>query len=90
VLYEMLAGRRGFAGEAISVTLALLSDLAVALAATHEEAMALMDRHHLSGTGLGWIDLHLLASAKLSGQSLWTADKRLRAATLKLRLAGPE
>lgn len=70
--------------------LALLTDLPVALVATHEEAMALMDRHHLSGSGLGWIDIHLLASAKLSGQSLWTADKRLRAAALKLRLARSE
>jgi len=28
--------------------------------------------------GLGWIDVHLLASAALSRAALWTLDRRLR------------
>jgi len=29
------------------------------------------------GRGLGYIDMHLLASAKLSGIPLWTLDRSL-------------
>ena len=31
------------------------------------------------GSGLGWIDVHLLASARLTRQSLWSADRRAAA-----------
>jgi len=37
--------------------------------------------------GLGCIDMHLLASALLSGLQLWTLDKRLQQVALKLGLA---
>ena len=70
--------------------LELLGALPTALVATSEEAHALVERHRLFGTGLGWIDIHLLASAKLGNQSLWSADRRLRETALKLGLAGPE
>jgi len=39
------------------------------------------------GTGIGFIDIHLLASAKLSGIPLWTFDKKLKAAAMKLDVA---
>jgi predicted nucleic acid-binding protein len=29
------------------------------------------------GRGIGWVDVHLLASAKLSGSPLWTQNRRL-------------
>jgi predicted nucleic acid-binding protein len=48
--------------------------------AEHEEVMAVLERHRLAGKGLAWIDLHLLASARLNGASLWTRDKGLAAA----------
>jgi predicted nucleic acid-binding protein len=70
--------------------LELLSALPTVLTATADEAHALVERHRLFGTGLGWIDVHLLASAKVSNQPLWTADRRLRAAALKLGLAESE
>ncbi len=66
--------------------LTLLFALPTVVVATAEEAHALVERHRLFGTGLGWIDLHLLASAKLSKQPLWTADRRLRAAAHTLGL----
>ncbi len=40
----------------------------------------------LFGRGLGWIDAHLIASAMLSGTSLYTHDKALIAAASKLGL----
>lgn len=70
--------------------LELLTALPSVLVATADEAHALVERHRLFGTGLGWIDMHLLASAKLSTQSLWTADRRLRAAAHTLGLDEPE
>jgi predicted nucleic acid-binding protein len=34
----------------------------------------------LYGRGLGWIDLHLLASASMSKATLWTIDRALKRA----------
>jgi len=33
--------------------------------------------HQLIGSCIGWVDVHLLASAKLSGCALWTLERRL-------------
>lgn len=45
----------------------------------HEEVMMLVEALRLSGRGLGWVDAHLLASARLAHIPLWTLDKRLEA-----------
>jgi len=37
------------------------------------------------GVGLGWIDVHLLASAALAALPFWTLDRRLGAAAARLR-----
>jgi predicted nucleic acid-binding protein len=39
------------------------------------------------GKGIGYIDVHLLASARLAGASLWTRDKRLQSVAVELGLA---
>jgi predicted nucleic acid-binding protein len=67
--------------------LSLLADLPCAEVASHEEALQFIDGHRLMGTGLGYIDVHLLASAVLSGVPIWTLDKRLREAAVHLDLA---
>jgi len=36
-----------------------------------------IERNHLMGKGVGFFDVHLLASAQLTGVPLWTADKKL-------------
>jgi len=41
---------------------------------------------HTFGIGIGFVDVHILASAKLSGTLLWTADKKLNSAAIKLSL----
>jgi len=54
--------------------------------AAHEEALALLESNRLMGRGLGWIDMHLLASAKLAKLPFLTLDKRLAAVAAKLQL----
>ena len=46
-----------------------------------------IDQHHLFGIGIGYVDAHLLAAARLTpATTLWTRDKRLRAAASRLSL----
>ena len=70
--------------------LSLLGELPTALNAEHYEVMLFMEKHCLIGKGLGYIDMHLLASAMLTGITLWTLDKRLNeaAAAFKLKPEG--
>jgi predicted nucleic acid-binding protein len=42
--------------------------------ATHVEVLRLIEDRRLWRRGLGWIDVHLLASALLSNCRLWTLD----------------
>jgi predicted nucleic acid-binding protein len=60
--------------------LADLDRLPAAVLASHAEALHLVTRYRLSGKGIGWIDVHLLASALLSGADLYTHDAALRTA----------
>jgi predicted nucleic acid-binding protein len=63
-----------------TVVLELLGNLPVAAVADAEEALAFIERHRLHGTGLGYVDVHLLAAVALTpGVRLWTRDKRLHA-----------
>jgi len=65
----------------------LLEDLPRAREATHEEVLAMVERRHLMGAGIGYVDAHLLAAAALTpSTSLWTRDRRLSGAARRLRL----
>ena len=55
---------------------------------THSEATHLVETHALQGSGIGWIDVHLLASALISRTPIWTRDKTLRETAERLRIAG--
>jgi hypothetical protein len=48
----------------------------------------LLDSAHLYGRRLGWVDLHLLASALISRCQLWTLDRQLQRAAAALETAG--
>jgi len=52
-----------------------------------DEFLFFVDRNQLMGTGIGFVDVHLLASVQLAGIPLWTADKRLNSVAVKLDLA---
>lgn len=62
-----------------AATLSLLRNLPTAAMATDTEVQHLIERHALHGRGIGYVDVHLLASVRLTnGASLWTRDRRLR------------
>jgi predicted nucleic acid-binding protein len=67
--------------------LKLLQALPQALVASHEEVMRFVEMHRFMGAGLGCIDVHLLASARLTAAPLWTMDAELRGAAEKLGIA---
>lgn len=63
----------------------LLAALPEATIAEHDEVMLYLNENRLHGRGLGWIDVHLLASASLSKARLWTTDRPLNRAAEDLR-----
>ena len=68
--------------------LQLLGDLPGVPMATDAEALDFIERRALMGRGIGYIDVHLLASVVLSGSTqMWTRDKRLAAVAEDLKLA---
>ena len=50
-----------------------------------DEVMRFVDSARLWGTGLGWVDAHLLASARLAGVTLWSLDAALVRAAGKMK-----
>ena len=67
--------------------LSLLAALPQAVLANIGEVLQFTETYRLMGRGLGYVDLHLLASARLSRVPLWSLDKRLQEAAVDLRLA---
>jgi predicted nucleic acid-binding protein len=58
--------------------LTLLRDLPRATVAEHDEVLRLINDRRLHGHGIGYVDAHLLAAARLTPDAtLWTRDKRL-------------
>lgn len=70
--------------------LELLQGLAAAQVASDAEVLVLIERDQLMGRGIGYVDAHLLASAKLSQSRLWTQDRRLAAIAQERGLAVAE
>ena len=53
----------------------------------HREVVKFVRDRNLHGRGVGWIDIHLLASALVGRLYLWTADARLSALATELGMA---
>lgn len=68
-----------------TTVLSLLEALPKAVLVEHEEVLAFIENHDLMGKGLGYVDVHLLASAVLTELPLWTLDKKLKKAAEGLR-----
>ena len=73
-----------------ALTLELLQQLPMAVIAESNEVLAYIERHNLHGKGIGYVDVHLLASAAIGGTRLWTRDRRLRAVARELGCAMPD
>ncbi len=66
-----------------------LDDLPRAIIASDAEVLRFVEAEKLFGAGIGYVDAHLLTSARNTpGVTLWTGDRRLRAAAERLSLAG--
>jgi len=59
--------------------LELLQDLPTAAMAEDNEVLRFIESHVLHDKGIGYVDVHLLASVALTeGARIWTRDKKLR------------
>jgi hypothetical protein len=84
IIGELALGNLGQRATVLSA----LSDLPPTTVANDAEVLHFIDRHTLFGRGIGYIDSHLLAAARLTtGAKLWTRDKRLHGIALQLDLA---
>ncbi|MEM9740120.1 MAG: PIN domain-containing protein [Pseudomonadota bacterium] len=70
------------------VALLRLNELSRLPHASHTEIRRLIEIHTLWGRGIGYVDVHLLASLRLSpGVGLLTSDTRLTAVAADLNIA---
>ena len=60
-----------------ALILSFLQFLPMSIEAEHDEVLSFIDDNRLMGKGVGYVDVHLIASAILMGVSLWTLDKKL-------------
>jgi predicted nucleic acid-binding protein len=70
--------------------LELLQDLPAVVVAGDAEVLHFIERHAVHGKGIGYVDVHLLALAVLTGVPLWTRDLKLRRVAVSLGVAHPE
>ena len=82
IIGELACGNLKNRNEIIS----LLQSLPMAPTIEFDEFLFFINRNHLIGKDIGFVDVHLLASAQLTGLPFWTADKRLKSAADQLEL----
>jgi len=84
VLGELACGRMRNRGEVLQ----LLRSLPSVPVASEDEALRYIDDLKLMGRGIGYVDVHLLASTALAGDlTLWSRDRRLTEVASDLGLA---
>lgn len=64
----------------------LLKSLPLSEIVEQDEIIEFIENYELMGEGIGFIDVHLLASAMLTNIPLWTFDKRLKSLASKLEI----
>lgn len=80
VVGELALGNLANRGE----VLRLLNSLPMATVAAPDETLSFIGGHQLAGAGIGYVDVQLLASSRLTGARLWTRDRRLAAVADRL------
>jgi predicted nucleic acid-binding protein len=68
-------------------TLAALRCLPKTQIGTVDECMQFIETHRLDGRGIGWNDIQILVAARLSGNPLWSKDRRLADAAKELGIS---
>lgn len=68
----------------------LLRSLPFCPVAFEDEVLLFIEQNNLMARGIGYVDIHLLASTKLSGMRLWTRDKRLVVVAKEMNIAYAE
>ena len=66
--------------------LTLLRSLPMGPTIDLNEFLFYIERNELMGMGIGFVDVHILASAQLLEIPLWTSDKRLKSAAVELKI----
>jgi hypothetical protein len=69
-----------------AVILSYLQLLPMCIEAEHEEVLSFIENNHLMGKGMGYVDVHLITSAVLTGVTVWTLDKKLVQAAARLHI----
>ena len=82
IIGELACGNLKNRKEIIS----LLKSLPIAQIVEFQEYLYFIEHNQLNGKGIGFVDVHLLASAQLFQIPLWTEDKRLMKAATELDL----
>ena len=77
LMHPMVIGELACGYLRTRATLTQMQLMPPAIVAKHDEVLDLIEQHQLMGRGVGYVDLNLLASARLSRAELWTRDKRL-------------
>ena len=80
---ELLIGDRGGRRK----LLAAYEQMHQASIVPHRDVVAFVRARDLYGRGVGWIDIHLLASVIVGRLQLWTADPRFAAVAKELGVA---
>jgi hypothetical protein len=60
-----------------AIILSFLQLLPMCIEAEHDEVLSFIENNRLMGKGLGYVDVHLITSAVLTGVPIWTQDKKL-------------
>ena len=66
--------------------LSLMNSLPQVIPAFDDEVLTLIESKHLYGIGLGYIDVHLIASALINDVKIWTRDKSLKKTAVNLNI----
>jgi predicted nucleic acid-binding protein len=83
IIGELACGRLKNRAEILS----LMQALSTVPMAEHEEILRFIEAHDLTGMGIGLVDVHLLASALLTGIPLWTYDRKLKTTAKKFGIS---
>ncbi|MFO8085730.1 MAG: PIN domain-containing protein [Desulfobacterales bacterium] len=85
IIGELACGNIGNRAEILMLLQAIPSSPVVETT----EILEFIENYSLMGRGLGYVDIHLLASAIIGNVVLWTFDRRLREAATELGVSYP-